>query len=87
MARDYYRLPDAADGRYHSTFTPKLNASCLVTTWTGRVLGRIIAAKVTRHNFGGRMVSMRVEGTNGATYYGRASWDNGQVIRLRRGKV
>lgn len=57
-----------------------------VTTWTGTILGHVESAHVYRHNFGARMVSMRVRGTNGAMYYGRASWDNGNVIRLRRVK-
>jgi hypothetical protein len=55
-----------------------------VTTWRGVVIGRIVSANVYRHNFGGRFVSVRVMGTNGAEYHGRASWDNGTVIRLRR---
>lgn len=57
-----------------------------VTTWMGSVLGTITSARVYRHNFGGRMVSIRVMGNNGATYYGRASWDNGTCIMLIRCK-
>jgi len=60
----------------------------VVTTWQGTVLGRITSARVyRRHNFGGRMVSVTVKGTNGVTYYGRASWDNGNCINLRKAKV
>lgn len=59
----------------------------VVKTWSGSLLGRITSARVYSHNFGGRMVSLRVKGTNGATYYGRASWDNGSIIRLRRVKA
>jgi hypothetical protein len=33
------------------------------------------------------MVSLHVVGTNGATYYGRASWDWGTCITLRKVKV
>lgn len=55
-----------------------------VTTWLGTVIGRIVSARVYRHNFGGRFVSLRMVGTNGAEYTGRASWDNGTVVRLRK---
>jgi len=69
------------------THSPRyFNHDCIVTTWTGRKLGQIVSAKVYRHNFGGRFVSLRVFGTNGAEYYGRASYDWGSVIRLRRVK-
>jgi hypothetical protein len=57
---------------------------CTVTTWPGTVIGRIVSAKVYRHNFGGRFVAIRVIGTNGVEYCGRASYDWGNVIRLRR---
>ncbi len=57
-----------------------------VKTWNGSLLGRITSARVYGHNFGGRMVSITVRGTNGASYYGRASWDNGSIIRLRKVK-
>lgn len=57
-----------------------------VSTWTGAILGVIVSARVYRHNFGARMVAMTVRGSNGAMYYGRASWDHGNVIRLRKGK-
>jgi hypothetical protein len=59
----------------------------IVSTWTGAKLGDIVHAHVFPHNFGGRVVSIRVRGTNGAMYYGRASWDNGDVIGLRRIKT
>lgn len=58
-----------------------------VTTWSGSLLGYIVDAKVYAHNFGGRMVSLTVQGTNGARYYGRASYDRGTVVRLRRMKA
>lgn len=57
-----------------------------VSTWTGALLGVITSARIYGHNFGARMVSMRVRGNNGACYYGRASWDNGSVITLRKVK-
>lgn len=57
-----------------------------VTTWTGRMLGTIIDAHVYRHNLGGRFVYLRVRGTNGAEYYGRASYDGGSCIQLHRAK-
>ncbi len=85
---------------YRATFAPALHTyinqetvsapgtakHAIVSTWNGTVLGRIISAHVYRHNFGGRFVSLTVHGTNGATYTGRASWDNGQIIRLRKVK-
>lgn len=70
---------------YRSSFYPPLNEAT-VTTWQGSTLGTIIHAIVYRHNFGGRMVSLTVRGTNGATYHGRASWDYGNVVRLRKVK-
>lgn len=86
----YYEFPNHPTGTYRGEksrlpFYPS-NTGAHVSTWLGTRIGRITSAKVTRHNFGGRMVSIRVVGTNGATYHGRASWDNGQVIRLRRVK-
>ena len=59
---------------------------CYVTTWPGTRIGTIIAARVYRHNFGGRFVSLRVRGSNGANYYGRTSWDWGQCVVLRKVK-
>lgn len=57
-----------------------------VTTWLGTVIGRITYLTVYRHNFGGRFISLSVQGTNGAVYYGRASWDSGTCVNLRRAK-
>lgn len=57
-----------------------------VTSWHGVVLGHITEWKVYRHNFGGRFVSLKVRGTNGAEYYGRASYDWGSCINLRKVK-
>lgn len=57
-----------------------------VSTWLGTVVGDILTSRVYRHNLGGRFVSLRMRGTNGATYYGRASYDWGTVIKLRRAK-
>ena len=57
-----------------------------LTTWPGTVIGAIISANLYRHNLGGRFVSIKVLGTNGHTYCGRASYDNGNVVRLRRVK-
>lgn len=55
-----------------------------VTSWRGRVLGTIVLSRVYRHNFGGRFIAIRVRGTNGVEYYGRASYDWGTCINLRR---
>lgn len=67
---------------YRDTFWPSIR-DAVVTTWLGTRLGVITSAKVTTGILG-RLVSMRVTGTNGARYYGRASWDNGNVITLRK---
>lgn len=80
----YYRsVPEPIGRSYREAFR---FGGGSVTTWTGATLGTIINARVYRHNFGARMVSMRVRGTNGAMYHGRASWDNGDCIRLHRSK-
>ncbi len=55
-----------------------------VTTWLGTQIGTIITSHAYRHNYGGQFVSLRVRGTNGATYYGRASYDGGNCINLRK---
>jgi hypothetical protein len=55
-----------------------------VTTWRGVTLGTITSARVYPHNFGSRMLAITVRGTNGAEYYGRASYDWGQCVTLRR---
>ena len=68
--------PDAPGTAQHAT----------VSTWLGVTIGQITSARVYRHNFGGRFVSIRVTGTNGAEYHGRASYDNGSVIRLRKAR-
>lgn len=57
-----------------------------VTTWMGDVLGTITSRKVIQHNMGGRFIVLRVKATNGRTYHGRASYDNGNIIRLHRCK-
>jgi hypothetical protein len=56
-----------------------------VTTWRGTVLGTITGRRIYRHNFGGRFIVLSVLGTNGVRYYGRASYDNGNCIHLRKG--
>lgn len=55
-----------------------------VSTWRGATLGTITESRIYRHNFGARFIAIKVLGTNGARYYGRASYDNGNVIRLRK---
>lgn len=70
---------------YRANFHP-LVAGATVTTWMGTVIGVITEANVYPHNFGARIVSLTMRGTNGAMYHGRASWDNGSCISLRRAK-
>jgi hypothetical protein len=92
----YYTFPQGTDARVNRFAELKQrnyelwcagetragDASC--TTWLGTKIGTIVSARVYRHNLGGRFVCLQVRGTNGASYYGRASWDNGTVVRLRR---
>lgn len=68
---------------YRATFCPRITGA-YVSLWPGDRIGAILQARVYRHNFGSRFVSLRVRGTNGAEYYGRASWDWGQCIVLRK---
>ena len=89
----YYDFPTerrnrAIDGSrpYRDSFYPTIGRDANVKTWLGTRIGDITEARVYSHNFGSRFVAIRVRGTNGAEYYGRASWDNGEVIHLRRAK-
>lgn len=68
---------------YRASFQPRTQGA-IVTTWLGTTIGKITEAHVYRHNFGARFVSLRVLGTNGAQYWGRASWDGGNAIILRK---
>lgn len=79
----YYTFPCYFAGeRYpREFFPPTLGAR--VTLWTGKEIGVITYAYVYSHNFGARMVHVRVKGNNGRMYHGRASW-NRDVIHLRR---
>lgn len=79
----YFRFPASSATVYREMFYPRI-AGARVTTWLGAPLGRITDARVYRHGLGGRFVALRVAGSNGAVYHGRASWDNGTVITLHR---
>ncbi len=68
---------------YRPTFAPNLTGAT-VSNWPGSTLGTIVSASVYRHNFGGRFVAIRARMFNGVEYVGRASWDNGSCIRMRR---
>lgn len=85
--RAYYKFPLGLRPaiRYRGECYPYLTDAS-VTTWTGEHLGTITAARVYQHNFGGRFVSVRVRSITGAEYHGRASWDWGNCILLRRCK-
>lgn len=80
----YYKFADDCRASSLAFHTARTLSDCTVATWRGVKLGTITRAKVYRHNFGGRMVSIRVMGTNGHEYHGRASYDWGTVITLRR---
>lgn len=80
----YFNFPaETGGGLYRPTFRPQL-ADAHVTTWSGMRIGAIVDARVYPHNFGGRFIAIRVRGTNGAEYVGRASYDGGDVITLRK---
>ncbi len=83
----YYHFPKpTGDGlTYLADFRPHLEGAT-VTTWPGTVLGTITAAHVFPHNFGARMIALTIQGTNGARYTGRASFDGGSCVWLRRAK-
>lgn len=71
---------------YRADFYPPLRDAA-VKTWLGTKLGTITAAHVfTSGWYGYRQIAITVKATNGATYHGRASWDWGQCVTLRRGK-
>ncbi len=57
-----------------------------VSTWLGTNLGLITSRSRYRHNFGGHMTSIRVKGSNGATYAGRFGSDWSQLVRLHKCK-
>lgn len=86
----YYHFP--ADVTFRSgkqrldSFHPLIN-SAYVAIWPGNLIGTITHARVYTHNLGGRFVSIKVRGTNGASYYGRASWDNGTCVNLHKAKA
>lgn len=86
----YYSLPCVTEARreYCADFRPYVGfgANAEVSTWTGKPLGTITEAHVYRHNMGQRFISIRVKASNGSSYYGRASYDNGDCIILHRAK-
>lgn len=89
----YYHVPNVRRGteRYrgrtiHNAPISIDLAGARVTTWLGAELGVITRARLYWHNFGGRFIAITVRGNNGACYHGRASWDWGSVIRLRKCK-
>ena len=56
-----------------------------VATWTGEPLGAGCVTGVFRNNLtGSRTVSLRIRGTNGATYTGRFGDEWSEFCRLRK---
>ncbi len=81
----YFVFPhEKGGGAWRRAFRPTITGS-RVMTWRGAKLGAIIDAKVYTNNFGARVVTVRAN-IGGAIYHGRASWDGGNGIRLRKGK-
>ncbi len=85
MLAAWREQPDRMLAYYHLGVNPTFTKGD-VTSWLGSYLGEITSAHVYRHTFGGRMVSIKVTGSNGAKYYGRASYDHGTCIMLQRVK-
>jgi hypothetical protein len=89
VAIGYYKFPahgtEPTPRQYRRTFDLPLR-DAVVTTWPGTVIGRIVSGRVYGHNFGGRFVVLTMLGTNGSLYFGRASWDGGSIIRLRKAR-
>jgi len=69
--------------RIYSENTKSGKPSAWTVTRSGFVPANVISQ---RRNLGGRFISLRVQGTNGARYHGRASYDWGQCVWLRRSK-
>jgi hypothetical protein len=82
----YYNFPDQPSGGVYQRNFHVSTQRAHVTNWLGRTLGRIEHARVFGHNFGGRVVTMRVVMFDGSRWSGRASWDNGTCITLRKAK-
>lgn len=80
----YYDTPAQIQGGPWRTTFQVNTAGATITTWRGTRIGKVTEAKVYRDNFGGRLVYLRVIGTNGAEYWGRASWDGGNVVKLHK---
>lgn len=55
-----------------------------VSTWLGTIIGTVLSYTIYTSNFGGRLIAFRMRGTNGAEYWGRASYDDGSIVRLRK---
>lgn len=59
----------------------------IATTWPGTQIGYVSYSETRTNNFGHRERYVRVEGTNGARYWGRYGSDWSQACRLRKYKV
>ena len=68
-----------------ATPRPIVGQRLRLTTWMGDLLGHGTVTGVFRNNLtGSRTVSIRVRGTNGATYIGRFGDEWSQLCRIRR---
>jgi len=83
IALGYYRVPRQAGQLYRELFSGQGGT---ITTWLGTEIGTIVQYRVYPHNFGGRMIAIAVAGSNGVHYHGRASYDGGSCVWLRKGK-
>ena len=55
-----------------------------VSTWLGTQIGTGRVTGVYRNNFGARIVSLRIKGSNGAVYVRRYGYDGGNAVTLRK---
>lgn len=82
----YYEFPEEKGGGiWRDRFNPRTR-DAYVSTWMGAKLGVITSAVVHTNNMRARIVTVRVQGNNGARYYGAAGWDSGNSIVLRKVK-
>jgi hypothetical protein len=65
-------------------FACYVDKSDTVTTWRNMPLGRIIARRSCRHNFGSHQTYIKIRGNNGATYSGRFESDWSQLCRIHK---
>ena len=83
----YFDFPgDSVGGLWRTEYYPSL-AGARLTNGRDTTLGVVTQAHIYSTGFHRRMVVLRMRATDGTEYYGRASWDNGTCVVLRRAKA